>query len=408
MPIRSPFCQSRRVVTRPWVILLALFGWSAPSELPAQVPPTGATPTTTTGSASPAPTPSAASTPLPAPGPSGQDDGINGLSQGEVQEAINLLRANYIRPADVSDLALAHATLSGVLERLDHGAMLLPKTVNPAAPAGGEQMPAGFLADPLDGHTGYVRLGSLNKDHLASLDKALKNFSDNHFAAVILDLRATGSGSDYELAVEVIRRFVGKGKPLFTLHKPSNNQDRLFTSNGDPAFSGLTLLAVDDNTAGAAETIAAVIRLYNRALVVGSNTPGQAVEYADLRLSGGDLLRVAVSQVLLPANLSIFPGGLKPDVPVSTPRDTLLAIFRQSLEKDGGMGQFVIETERPRFNEAALVSGINPEYDAARDAQAARRRGEPAPRPPLRDLVTQHALDLATSIGVLDTKPPAP
>lgn len=404
MPIRSPFCQSRRVVTRPWVILLALFGWSAPSELPAQVPPTGATPTTTTGSASPAPTPSAASTPLPAPGPSGQDDGINGLSQGEVQEAINLLRANYIRPADVSDLALAHATLSGVLERLDHGAMLLPKTVNPAAPAGGEQMPAGFLADPLDGHTGYVRLGSLNKDHLASLDKALKNFSDNHFAAVILDLRATGSGSDYELAVEVIRRFVGKGKPLFTLHKPSNNQDRLFTSNGDPAFSGLTLLAVDDNTAGAAETIAAVIRLYNRALVVGSNTPGQAVEYADLRLSGGDLLRVAVSQVLLPANLSIFPGGLKPDVPVSTPRDTLLAIFRQSLEKDGGMGQFVIETERPRFNEAALVSGVNPEYDAARDAQAARRRGEPAPKPPLRDTVVQHALDLATSIAVLDAR----
>ena len=409
MPSGSSFSQSHGAVARRWTILLALCGWWACSDLPAQAPPVTAIPAAVSPvGASPAPVASATGTPIPAPGPTSQGDVINGLSQGEVQEAINLLRANYIRPADVSDLALAHATLSGVLESLGHGAVLLPKTANPASPRDGEQTPDGFLADPLDGHTGYLRLGSLNKDHLVSLDKALKGFSDNHFSAVILDLRATGASSDYELAVEVIRRFVGKGKPLFTLHKPSNNQDRLFTSNGDPAFNGLTLLAVDDTTAGAAETIAAVIRLYNRCLVVGTNTPGQAVEYADLRLSGGDLLRVAVSQVLLPANLSIFPGGLKPDVPVSTPRDTLLAIFRQSLEKDVGMGPFVLETERPRFNEAALVSGVNPEYDAARDAQAARRRGEPAPRPPMRDLVIQRALDLATSIGVMDAKPPVP
>ena len=117
------------------------------------------------------------------------------------------------------------------------------------------------------------------------------------------------------------------------------------------------------------------------------------------------MLRIAVSQVLLPANLSIFPGGVQPDVPIAMPRDALLAIFRQSAGRDSGMSQFVLETERPRFNEAALVSGVNPEYDAARDAQAARRRGEAAPRPPLRDVVIQHALDLATSIAVLDTKP---
>ena len=334
-----------------------------------------------------------------------QKDIISNLSQGELQEAVNLLRANYIKPADVNDLALARATLSGVLDQLDHGAMLLPKPGPAPASNGVEQMPDGFLADTLGDHTGYVRLGALTKDHLGALDKTLKIFADKNLPAVILDLRATGPGSDYELAAEVIRRFVGKGKPLFTLHKPSNNQDRLFTSNADPLFAGFTLLAVDGNTAGAAETIAAVIRYYNRSLVVGTNTPGQAVEYADLRLSGGSLLRVAVSQVLLPANLSIFPGGVQPDVPVAMPRDTLLAIFHQSTGKDSGMSQFVLESERPRFNEAALVSGVNPEYDAARDAQAARRRGEAAPRPPLLDVVIQHALDLATSITVVDTKP---
>ena len=350
---------------------------------------------------------SAAGSPPPKPVSITQADIINNLSQGELQEAINLLRANYIRPADVNDLALARATLSGVLSHLDHGAVLLPKPGTPTQAEPLDQIPDGALVDTLADHTGYVRLGALTKDHLGALDKALKGFTEKNLAAVILDLRATGSSSDYELAAEVIRRFVAKGKPLFTLHKPSNNQDRLFTSNGDPIFNGLILLAVDGDTAGAAETIAAVIRYYDRSLVVGSNTPGQAVEYADLRLSGGSLLRVAVSQILLPANLSIFPGGVKPDVPVEMPREDLIAIFHQSTEKDHAMSQFILDPERLRFNEAALVSGINPEYDAARDAQAARRRGEPAPRPPLRDPVLQRALDLATSIGVMEAKPAA-
>ncbi len=389
---------------------------AAASPVPSPtVSPTPAPAPKATPAATPLPTPTppvaaavAAGSPAATPAPVTQDGIIDSLSQGELQEAINLLRANYIRPGDVDDRALARATLAGVLNRLDHGADLLPRPGGPAGPAAPEQVPDGFLSEIFGERTGYVRLGSLTKDHVGALDKALKGFSDQGLAALILDLRATGLSNDYELAAEVVRRFVAKGKPLFTLRKPSNNQERLFTSNNDPAFNGLVLLAVNADTAGAAETVAAVIRYYDRSLIVGTNTPGQAVEYADLRLSGGNLLRVAVSQVLLPANLTIFPGGVKPDVSVPMPRGDLLTIFRQSLAKDFNMAQFVVESERPRFNEAALVSGVNPEYDVARDAQAARRRGEPAPKPPLRDVVAQRALDLATAITALEAKPTPP
>ena len=379
---------------------------SSPSPAPAGSTPTPAA--NTTPIPSPAPTPPMPGVPraegaAPVPPELTQDKLVETLNPGELQEAINLLRANYIRPSDVDDRALARATLTGLLARLDRGAMLLPKPSAGTPPAGAEAPADTFRADTLDRGIGYVRFGAFTRDHLGDLDRALKGFADKGAPALLLDLRATGARSDSDLAADVIRSFVPKGKPLFTLRKPSNNQERLFTSNGDPAYSGAVLVAVDGDTAGAAEVVAAVIRNYDRALVVGANSAGQAVEFADLRLSGGSLLRVAVSQVLLPANLSIFPDGVKPDLAVKMPRADKLAVFRQSLEK--GMAAFVDETERPRFNEAALVSGVNPELDAARDAQAARRRGEPPPKAPLRDLVIQRALDIATTISTLDRPP---
>jgi hypothetical protein len=348
--------------------------------------------------------PAAAAKVEPPPPPADQKALIDAFSLGELQEAINLLRANYIKPGDVDDRAIARATLSGLLDRLDDGAMILPGR-SASAPAKSD-LPDVFRSEVLGERIGYARLGSLTKEHLADLDRALKGFADQSLPAVVLDLRATPPSGDFELAAEVIRRFTPKGKPLFTLRKPSTNQERLFTSNADPAYNGLVLLLVDGDTAGAPETIPAAIRNNSRAMIVGSPTAGQAVEYSDLGLGGGRVLRVVVSQVLLPTNVSIFPAGVKPDLAISLSKEDKQTIFKQSLDK--GLAGFVFETERPHMNEAALVSGQNPELDAARDAQAARRRGGPPTKPPLRDTVLQRALDLATTVTVFSAAPKPP
>lgn len=339
--------------------------------------------------------------PPPGPEPAATLDALN---LGELQEAINLLRANYLRPADVDDRAIARATLAGLLARLDNGATLLSARNAPAPGEAGEKLPDAFHAETLPDHTGYVRLGALNKEHLADLDRTLKGLTDQQAPAAILDLRATPASGDFDLAAEVMRRFVAKGQPLFTLKKPNTNQERLFTSNADPLFNGLVILLVDRDTSGAVETIPAVIRERNRAMVVGEGTAGRAVEYADLGLAGGRVLRVAVSQVLLPGKTSIFPEGVKPDVVAPFPREDKLKVLAESIDK--GVGPFVFETERPHMSEAALVSGINPDLDAARDAQEARRRGGTAPKPPLRDVPLQRALDLVSTIGVFGPKAP--
>jgi len=154
---------------------------------------------------------------------------------------------------------------------------------------------------------------------------------------------------------------------------------------------------VDHNTAGNAEVIAAVLRTHLNALIIGQQTKGEAVEFAEFPLATGKLIRIAVAEVALPENVSVFPGGVKPDLPVEVPQETTDAVLQQELEK--GVSEYVFETERPRMNEAALVAGTNPELDAIQASQKAK--GE-KPKAPLRDAVLQRAVDFITTISIYE------
>src|SRR5205085_3997305 len=180
-----------------------------------------------------------------------------------------------------------------------------------------------------------------------------------------------------------------------TLRRTTAKQERNFTSDREPAYQGLIIILADGDTAGAAEAVAGAIRLYDKALVIGQPTAGRAVEYSDLKLPSGKILRVAVGEALLPEDQPLFPGGIKPDVPVEMPAVDKREVFQQSREK--GMTPFVVENERPHLNEAALISGKNPELEAM---EAAQRRGGGPEKATVRDPVLQRALDLVTTIGI--------
>jgi hypothetical protein len=65
------------------------------------------------------------------------------------------------------------------------------------------------------------------------------------------------------------------------------------------------------------------------------------------------------------------------------------------------MTPFLTEASRPHLNEAALISGRNPELEAM---EAAQRRKTVAEKSGGHDSVLQRALDLVTSIEILQKK----
>ena len=194
----------------------------------------------------------------------------------------------------------------------------------------------------LEGHIGYLRLGALVRVQTSTRStRTCKLSRRKKVDAVVIDLRASPATNDFATASEFAKRFCPKGKPLFSLRKTTAKQERTFTSERDPSYQGLTILLVDGDTAGAAEAIAGAIHFYDKALVIGQPTAGRAVEYTDLKLPSGKVLRVAVAEAVLPEDRPLFPGGLRPDVPVEMPAADKREVFQQSREK--GMTPFVVE-----------------------------------------------------------------
>ncbi len=337
-------------------------------------------------SEAPAPTPEASPPATPSPPPPSRRQLLDGLSDEDVGKALEAVRKSFLDAGVASDAALRRSALEGLMVRFDPGVEILPGGQAAETPD-----PHSFLAEILDAHIGYVRLGAIDAAAMAQFESTLGSFPAAGVQALILDLRSVQSGGDFEVAAEFARRLCPKGTLLFTLQKPAAKQERLFTANRDPDFAGLIIVLTDARTSGPAEALAATLRANAGAMIVGSDTAGAPVEFESITLGGGSILRLAVSQVTLPDSGPLFPHGVKPDIPVSLPWEIQDQIFRESSEK--GVSQFVFEMERRRMNEASLVANTNPEIDSARTLQ--RERGR---TPPPRDLVLQRAVDLATAI----------
>lgn len=339
---------------------------------------------------SPSPSPSASKAPAkitPSPIPT-TDNLVNSLNQADLQTAITLLKSNFTNPDSLTETELNRATLAGLLARLNRGLMLLPGSASPPP-----ETP--FYSEIIEGHIGYVRLGSLTSANLQAMDKKLAEFGGKKVDALIVDLRNSPLTNDFATAAEFAKRFTLKGKTLFTLRKGASKQERTFATDRDPVYQGTMMILADGDTTGPAEALAGVIRYYDKALIIGQPTAGRAVEYSDLPLPSGKILRVAIAEVVLPENRSLFPEGVKPDLPVEmSPADKRL-IFQVSPEK--GMSPFIYEAGRAHMNEAALLAGTNPELDAAEAAQ--QRRGRPPEKGPY-DSVLQRAVDLVTSLAI--------
>lgn len=315
-------------------------------------------------------------------GPATDEERLEALDPVQVKQALSLLLTRHVGAAGLDEDAMNRASLRGLLADLAPG-VELTDGVPPQSPQ------APFRAEILDSRFGYVRLGSLRAENLVQLDASLQDFSRKNIEGVILDLRATPVSEDFEMAAKVAGRFSSKGSVLFTMLRPADKQETILTSSSAPLYPGLLVVVANKTTSGAAEALAASLRQNAQAIMVGETTAGRPVEFGTVDLGQGHYLRLATAEARVVGLAPVYPHGLPPDIEVrQDPRETD-TILSGSLEK--GVGGYVFEQERARFNEATLVAGTNPEL-ATEEFQSN-----------LLDRPLQRAVDLLTAIRFFES-----
>jgi hypothetical protein len=323
---------------------------------------------------------------------------VDTLDQAALQEAFRLLTNDYIQEEDLDPLEVNRAALQGLLERLDFGAMLLTQKTRAESDS-----PFTFHHARAHEAIAYVRFGRYTEEEIGKFDVALKEYqADKAITHLVLDLRSPQAQAEFSIASRILSRFRPPNELLFKIRRPGNDRPTLFVSTPEAESCRLEIiLLVDRETGNVGEIIAAVLKRQSDCLIIGEKTPGLAVEYRDVPLGEDRILRYAIAEVVLEDDSSIFRTGIKPDLLTPTPLKTKSDLFRAV---DGGkpLADFLVQKERPRMNEAALVAGTDPEIDYY--LLLSQNKPTPWDRPPLQDRALQQAVDLLDTTRFLKSK----
>jgi Peptidase family S41 len=315
-------------------------------------------------------------------------------------EVIEVLKENL---TGVTAEELNRSAVTGLLEQLRGRARLEGAG---AVDDGGATNAPGLGAKVYDRRFGYVRLAALTTAAGREFEGVLKSLTaTNQLKGLVIDLRFAG-GADYAAAISVADRFLKAEKPLADWgdgwKKSSTKTD---------AFTQPVTVLVNARTTGAAEALAGILRHRDVALIVGTNTAGEASRTKLLPLKNGRQLRVAVAPLKVADGTELPRTGLKPDIAVvaasadelawlADPFKVLTLPVTNALVADAQAAE-TNRSPRRRINEAELVRMSRDGQTNEREPVAAALTPPEPAAPVLQDTALSRALDVLKGLAVV-------
>lgn len=158
----------------------------------------------------------------------------------------------------------------------------------------------------------YIRIARVADDLAKQIRSAFAELQKSHrIKGLTLDLRYA-DGHDYAAAAAAADVFIRDEKPLLNW----GASDARSTAKTNAITVPLAIL-VNQQTAGAAEALAAALREAEAGLVIGSQTAGQAYLFKEFKLSHGQQLRIAAGAIRVGAGRELSKAGLNPDIRIN-------------------------------------------------------------------------------------------
>jgi carboxyl-terminal processing protease len=157
----------------------------------------------------------------------------------------------------------------------------------------------------------YVQLATFSRGAHAELRDEIEKLYRRGAEGMVLDLRGNGGGLLNE-SVLTSSVFVEDGVIVATEGRQKPRQE--YEAVGDAIQSRPAVVLVDENTASAAEILAAALADYGLAKVVGGRTYGKGTFQEVIELENGGALDLTVGEYLTSEDVSLAGKGIKPDV----------------------------------------------------------------------------------------------
>jgi carboxyl-terminal processing protease len=159
------------------------------------------------------------------------------------------------------------------------------------------------------GTIAWVRVRRFQEATTRDLQRSLRR---SKASAVVLDLRGNPGGL-LDQGIFVADLFLSEGKIVSVVSRAGSDLE-VHRAHGPGTLSSLPMVVlVDENTASAAEIVAAALQDHGRATVVGVPTYGKGTVQTFLDLGDGSGLKLTTSRYLTPKGASVEDTGIQPD-----------------------------------------------------------------------------------------------
>jgi len=174
----------------------------------------------------------------------------------------------------------------------------------------------------LDHQIGYIELATFSDEAILHLEQELKKLEEKNLKGLILDLR-NNPGGMLSAAVDLSSLFVEKGPIVHVKDNTGNEQS--FDATGKQVHKLPIVVLVNENTASSSEIVAAALKDYGLATIIGTPTFGKGVVQELIPLYSGGVLKLTIEEYFSPKHQVINHQGITPNVLVTDPDEQLQA-----------------------------------------------------------------------------------
>lgn len=171
----------------------------------------------------------------------------------------------------------------------------------------------------------YIRLVEFGENTPGDLDAALEALKKQGMNALMLDLR-NNPGGLLDSAVKVAEKFIEKDKLIVYTKGRKESQDLQFTSRaGNPLLEMPVAVLINEGSASGSEIVAACLKDYKRAIILGTNSFGKGLVQTVIPLADGSGISLTTSKYFSPLGKEIQGKGVMPDIVVEAGKIELAA-----------------------------------------------------------------------------------